>query len=91
MSILGTQLNPRSADFLANAAAMRAVVEDLQAQVAKVAEGGGDDSEDITVHSIARDRAAAWLVEKMGQGYELDAKLWAGLWMIEHPLDGRPR
>ena len=26
MSILGTQLNPRSADFLANAAAMRAVV-----------------------------------------------------------------
>ena len=52
---------------------------------------GGDDSEDITVHSIARDRAAAWLVEKMGQGYELDAKLWAGLWMIEHHLDGRPR
>ena len=42
MSILGTQLNPRSADFLANAAAMRAVVEDLQAQVAKVAEGGGE-------------------------------------------------
>jgi len=27
----------------------------------------------------------------MGQGYELDAKLWAGLWMIEHHLDGRPR
>ena len=42
MSILGTQLNPRSADFLANAAAMRAVVEDLQAQVAQVAEGGGE-------------------------------------------------
>ena len=39
----------------------------------RVGEGGGDDSEDITVHSIARDRAAAWLVEKMGQGYELDA------------------
>ena len=57
----------------------------------KVGDGGGDDSEDITVHSIPRARAAAWLVEKMGQGYELDAKLWAGLWMIEHHLDGRLR
>ena len=57
----------------------------------RVGEGGGDDSEDITVHSVPRARAAAWLVEKMGQGYELDAKLWAGLWMIEHHLDGRPR
>jgi ADP-ribose pyrophosphatase len=57
----------------------------------KVGEGGGDASEDITVHAIPRARAAAWLVEKMGQGYQLDAKLWAGLWMIEHHLDGTPR
>lgn len=57
----------------------------------KVGCGGGDDSEDITVHEIPRPRAAAWLVEKMQQGYQLDAKLWAGLWMIEHHLDGTPR
>ena len=57
----------------------------------KIGAGGGDDSEDITVHEIPRQRAAAWLVEMMGQGFELDAKLWAGLWMIEHHLDGRPR
>jgi ADP-ribose pyrophosphatase len=57
----------------------------------RVGEGGGDASEDITVHEIPRARAAAWLVEKMGQGYQLDAKLWAGLWMIEHHLDGTPR
>ena len=57
----------------------------------RVGEGGGDASEDITVHAIPRARAAAWLVEKMGQGYQLDAKLWAGLWMIEHHLDGTPR
>lgn len=57
----------------------------------KVGDGGGDASEDITVHAVARTRAAAWLVEKMGQGYQLDAKLWAGLWMIEHHLDGTPR
>jgi ADP-ribose pyrophosphatase len=40
---------------------------------------------------VPRARAAAWLVQKMGEGYELDAKLWAGLWMIEHQLDGTPR
>jgi 3-methylcrotonyl-CoA carboxylase beta subunit len=42
MPVLETQLNPRSADFQANAAAMRAVVEDLQAQVAQAAQGGGE-------------------------------------------------
>ncbi|HDS1581139.1 NUDIX hydrolase [uncultured Stenotrophomonas sp.] len=57
----------------------------------RIGAGGGDDSEDITVHEIPRAQAAAWLVQKMGEGYELDAKLWAGLWMIEHHLDGRPR
>ena len=57
----------------------------------KVGAGGGDASENITVHEVPRTRAAAWLVEKIGQGYELDAKLWAGLWMIEHHLDGTPR
>ena len=57
----------------------------------RIGDGGGDDSEDITVHEIPRAQAAAWLVQKMGEGYELDAKLWAGLWMIEHHLDGRPR
>lgn len=57
----------------------------------KVGAGGGDASEDITVHEIPRRKAAAWLVEKIAQGYQLDAKLWAGLWMIEHELDGTPR
>lgn len=57
----------------------------------RIGEGGGDATEDITVHHIPRTRAAAWLVEKMNEGFELDAKLWAGLWMIEHHLDGRPR
>jgi len=41
MPILETQLNPRSADFLANVQAMRAVVDALNAQVAKAALGGG--------------------------------------------------
>ncbi len=42
MPILETQLNARSADFQANATAMRAVVADHQAQVDQVAQGGGE-------------------------------------------------
>ncbi|HYD77829.1 carboxyl transferase domain-containing protein [Ramlibacter sp.] len=42
MPVLETQLNPRSAEFQANAQAMRALVEDLQAQVARHALGGGE-------------------------------------------------
>ena len=59
--------------------------------LSRVGAGGGDDSEDITVHEIPRAKAAAWLVQKIAEGYQLDAKLWAGLWMIEHHLDGTPR
>ena len=42
MSILETQLNARSADFVANANAMRALVADLNAQIDKAALGGGE-------------------------------------------------
>ena len=44
MTILDTQLNARSADFLANAAAMRTLVDDLRAQLDKVAQGGDTDA-----------------------------------------------
>jgi 3-methylcrotonyl-CoA carboxylase beta subunit len=42
MPVLETKLNARSADFQANAAAMRALVLDLNVQLAKAAEGGGE-------------------------------------------------
>ncbi len=42
MPLLETKLNPRSADFQANAAAMRTVVDDLKVQVEKTAQGGGE-------------------------------------------------
>jgi 3-methylcrotonyl-CoA carboxylase beta subunit len=41
---MASQLNPRSDDFAANARAMRALVDDLKAKVAKIAEGGGEES-----------------------------------------------
>jgi 3-methylcrotonyl-CoA carboxylase beta subunit len=42
MTILHTQLNPRSADFVANAAAMRTVVDDLKTHLETIAVGGGE-------------------------------------------------
>ena len=42
MPVLETQLNARSADFQANAMAMRTLVADLNAQVAKAQDGGGE-------------------------------------------------
>jgi 3-methylcrotonyl-CoA carboxylase beta subunit len=41
MPVLETQLNARSADFLANAKAMHSVVDDLRQQIAKAQLGGG--------------------------------------------------
>ena len=54
----------------------------------RVGPGGGDDSEDIVVHEVPRAEAPAWLVRKRDEGYELDLKLWAGLWMLERNPDG---
>jgi 3-methylcrotonyl-CoA carboxylase beta subunit len=42
MSVLQTQLNSRSADFLTNAAALQTVVDDLRVQLKKSAAGGGE-------------------------------------------------
>jgi len=44
MSVLNTQINPRSDEFRASHAAMEALVADLRARVARVAEGGGAEA-----------------------------------------------
>jgi 3-methylcrotonyl-CoA carboxylase beta subunit len=41
MNVLESQIDPRSAEFQANAAAMAALVEDLRAKAREVSEGGG--------------------------------------------------
>lgn len=56
----------------------------------QVGTGGGVDNEDITVHAVPRSQAAAWLMSKQREGFELDLKLWAGLWMLERNPDGSP-
>ena len=57
----------------------------------RVGDGGGVDNEDITVHRVPRADAPAWLMRKHAEGFELDLKLWAGLWMIEHNPNGSRR
>ena len=42
MTAIATSLDPRSERFRANAAAMRGLVEDLRAKLAKIEEGGGE-------------------------------------------------
>lgn len=46
--------------------------------------GGGDHTEDIAVHEIARAEAARWLLDKMREGYSIDPKLFAGLYFLDH-------
>ncbi|NII11566.1 NUDIX hydrolase [Oleiagrimonas sp. C23AA] len=50
----------------------------------RVGAGGGDATEDITVHEVPLEQAGAWLLEKTRQGYSIDPKLFAGLWCLEH-------
>ena len=54
----------------------------------RVGAGGGVAGEDITVHAVPRQQAPAWLMQKQAEGFELDLKLWAGLWMVERNPDG---
>ncbi|MGA9422484.1 MAG: NUDIX hydrolase [Rhodanobacteraceae bacterium] len=50
----------------------------------RVHAGGGDDSEDITVHEVPRADAPRWLLEKMHEGYSVDPKMFAGLYFLDH-------
>lgn len=55
----------------------------------KVGPGGGDATEDITVHEVPRSEAGEWLLERVTAGYSVDPKLFAGLWFIEHAATPR--
>jgi ADP-ribose pyrophosphatase len=59
-------------------------------QLTRVGTGGGVAGENITVHAVPRAQAPAWLVGKSREGFEVDLKLWAGLWMIDRNPDGSP-
>jgi ADP-ribose pyrophosphatase len=54
----------------------------------RVHAGGGDESENITVHEIPRREAAAWLDRQRRSGFSIDPKLYAGLYFLDRNPDG---
>ena len=48
----------------------------------RVGPGGGDETEEITVHEVALDQLHGWLAEKQRGGAFVDPKLFAGLYLI---------
>lgn len=59
-------------------------------ELRKVGEGGGDETEAITVHEVPRREVAAWLHGKLQEGYSIDPKLYAGLYFLDRNPDGSP-
>lgn len=49
-------------------------------ELQKVGPGGGDESEEITVHAIAHDRIDAWLTEQYRGGKAVDPKIYTALY-----------
>ena len=74
MTILKTQLNPRSADFQANVDAMRTVVADLHEKVDKIALGGPEAARQKHLARgklLPRERVSGLLDQR---GHGLDAR-----------------
>ncbi|UXI67478.1 NUDIX hydrolase [Tahibacter amnicola] len=46
--------------------------------------GGGVEGEDIVIHEVPRAAAARWLCRKAAEGYSIDPKVFAGLYLLEH-------
>ena len=61
MTAIRSDLSLRSAEFVANSAAMAGLVADLRAKVAEVSQGGGRPHVNVTLpgETLARDRVAA--------------------------------
>jgi len=54
----------------------------LALDLKRVGEGGGDDSENITVHAVPFDKIEEWLKEAEARGCQLDARIYAGLFFL---------
>jgi len=55
-------------------------------RVRKVAAGGGDEQEKITVHEIPLDGIRGWLAKKREEGFYVDPKIYIGLFLL---MDGK--
>jgi 3-methylcrotonyl-CoA carboxylase beta subunit len=88
--MLRSDLSPRSPDFAANAAAMRALVDDLRTKVAEAAQGGGDTARQRHISRgklLPRDRVAT-LIDPGSPFLELSQLAAHGLYNDEVPAAG---
>ena len=54
----------------------------LALDLKKVSEGGGDESEDITVHAVPFSEIDQWLEAAVNRGCLLDSRIYAGLYFL---------
>ncbi len=90
MTLLRSDIDPRSAEFAANANAMRALVDDLRARVAEVAQGGGETARQRHLSRnklLPRDRVAG-LIDPGSPFLELSQLAAYGLYDNEVPSAG---
>ena len=50
--------------------------------VTRVGPGGGDESEDITVHEVSPDQVEDWLKARETEGMSVDPKVFVGLYFV---------
>jgi len=55
-------------------------------QLVKQHEGGGDHTEDITVHVVPLNKVNQWLMDKQKQGCMIDPKVYGGLYWLQNGL-----
>jgi len=90
MTAIASAIDPRSAEFRANAEAMGALVADLRARVASVSQGGGEAARQRHLARgklLARDRVAA-LIDPGSPFLELSQLAANGLYGDEVPAAG---
>lgn len=56
-------------------------------ELTRVGQGGGDESEDITVHAVPLANLESWLEERRERGIWVDPKVYSGLYFIQRDQD----
>src|SRR3954469_14473693 len=90
MTVIRSDLSPRSADFGANASAMQGLVSDLREKVAEISQGGGATARERHVSRgklLPRDRVAA-LIDPGSPFLELSQLAAFGLYGGDVPAAG---
>ena len=54
----------------------------LATSLVKTGAGGGDESEDITVHEVPLDEIQSWIDEKVKTGANVSARVYAALHFV---------